>query len=217
MLRVTRVATILALILTFAFAGSSALATDGQYGPYGPSPVQSVTIDKMVNRPDNGSYVDNLSPSDPRFAPGQDVWFQIKVRNPNDQTLYGITVKDFVPDFLDVIATPGSYDAGNRTITINAGDFGGQQEKIYTVHARVVGSGSITDNKGIFCLTNRSQAYNSSVSDEDTAQFCVEKPNTPATVTNVTTIPSTGPEMGLALLTLEALGLSAGLYLRKKI
>ena len=214
MLRVARVVAIFAVAFIFTFAGSSVLANDAQYGPYGPSPVQSVIVDKMVNRPDNGSYVDNLSPSDPRFAPGQDVWFQIKVKNPNDQMLYGVTVKDFVPDYLEVVGTPGSYDSANRTITINAGDFSGQEEKIYTVHARVVGSGSIADDKGIFCLVNRSQAYNSSVSDEDTAQFCVEEKT--SAVTTITTIPSTGPEMGLGLLALNAFGLSAGFYLRKK-
>ena len=220
MIRVTRVVSTLAVVLAFLCVTSFAKATDTQYGSYGPSPIQSVIIDKMVNRPDNGSYVDNLSPSDPRFSPGHDVWFQLKVKNPNDQTLYGVTVKDFVPDFLDVLATPGSYNTDNRTITIDAGDFGGQQEKIYVIHARVVGSGSIPDNKGTFCLINRAQAYNSSVSDEDTAQFCVEKPttttSTTTTVTNVTRIPSTGPEMGLALIGLNMLGLSMGLYLRKK-
>lgn len=211
MLRVARVVALFAVVFIFTCAGSSVLAYDSQYGP---SPVQSIILDKMVNRPDNGSYVDNLSASDPRFAPGQDVWFQIKVKNPNDQILYGVTVKDFVPDYLEVIATPGSYNSDNRTITINAGDFGGQEEKVYTVHARVVGSGSIADNKGIFCLVNRSQAYNSSVSDEDTAQFCVEK--TVRQVSTITTIPSTGPEMGLALLALNAFGFGVGMRLRKK-
>src|SRR3990167_2065429 len=182
MLRVTRVVTIVIAALIFVFAGQLVSANGGQYGPYGPSPVLSIDVNKTVQRANNSDFVDNLSPSDQRFVPGQDVFFRITVKNPTDETLTNVTVKDFVPEFLDIIETPGSYDSSNRTITINAGNFGGQEEKIYTVHARVVGSGSVPSD--VTCRTNRAQAYNSSVSDEDTSQYCIEK-STSTTVTNV--------------------------------
>ncbi len=212
MIRVARVVAVLVAVLVFA--KSSPVVFAQQYGPYGPSPIQNIVVDKLVNKPGSGDFVDNLSPSDPRFAPGQDVFFRIRVKNPNDQALTGVTVKDFIPDFVDVIETPGSGNSSNRTITINAGDFGAQEEKVYVVKARVVGSDKISNDKGIFCLVNRANGSNSSVSDEDTAQFCVEK--TVKQVVNVTQIPSTGPEMGFALLTLNTLGFGAGLYLRKR-
>jgi len=209
---VTRVVTIVIAALIFVFAGQLVSANGGQYGPYGPSPVLSIDVNKTVQRANNSDFVDNLSPSDQRFVPGQDVFFRITVKNPTDETLTNVTVKDFVPEFVDVIETPGSYDSSNRTITINAGDFGPKEEKTYTLKTRAVGKDSMPT--GTACRTNKAQAFNSSVSDEDTSQFCVERVE--KQVTNVTQIPSTGPEMGLGILLINALGFGTGVILRKK-
>ncbi len=212
MIRVTRVVTAFFLTLVFAIATVSVSASDTQYGPYGPSPVQSIEVNKTVQRPEKSDFVDNLSPSDPRFAPTQDVFFRITVKNPTDQNLNDVTVKDFIPDLVDVVEHPGSYDSANRVITIDAGDFEPHQEKTYTVKARVRGQDQLPSDRGIFCLINRAHAFNSAVSDEDTAQFCAEK----QVRKDIPQVPAAGPEMGLGLLLLNALGFSTGVILRKK-
>lgn len=209
MIRVARVVAVLTAVLVFANPASFAQAQ--QYGQYGPSPSLSIVVDKLVNKPARSEFVDNLSPSDPRFLSGQDVFFRLRVKNPTDQTLTNVTVKDFLPDFVEAVEGPGSFDSSTRTVTINAGDFGLQEEKVYDLKVRVVAQDKLPSDKSVVCVVNRAQASNNQVSDEDTAQFCVEKQ-----VVGAVQVPSAGPEIGLALLALNALGFGTGLYLRKR-
>ena len=154
-------AILVALASIFQLLTSNVDAQYGQYGPYGgPEPSLSIMVDKMVGKPvankgdSNGDYVDNLSPSDPRFVPGQEVFFKIKVKNTSDIKLKSVTVND---------------------------------------------------------VLNKAEAFDGDVSDEDTAQFCVEKE-----VMGVTAVPSAGPEQGVALLLGQFSLLGLGILLKRK-
>lgn len=209
---------ILLVVTTIYFLlATNSYAQYGQYG--GPGPSLSILIDKMVGKPidttKGGStdveYVDNLSPSDPRFAPGQVVFFRLKVKNTSNTTLTNVTVKDVVPSYLEPVEGPGTYDASTRTITFAVGDFTADQEKVYILKMRVLAQDQLPADKGLFCLVNKAQAYDGGVSDEDTAQLCVEKQ-----VLGVAKVPSAGPEMGLLLISGELLTLGFGVYLKKR-
>jgi len=189
----------------------------GQYGN-GCTPSQSITINKLVGRVyttkggiTEYEYVGNLSSSDPRFAPEQIVMFQIKVKNTSNIKLTNVTVKDYIPSYLEPIEGPGTYDVSTRIITFSAGDFDPNQEKVYYIKMKVLAQDKLPADKGLFCEINKAQAYNDNVSDEDTAQFCIEKQ-----VVGVVRTPSAGPDMGLGLGILEMLGLGAGFLIRKK-
>ena len=192
-----------------------------QYGQYGgqPAPVQTILIDKMVGKPSAPTkggvvtvqYVDNLTPSDPRFSPGQEVMFKLKVKNTSNVTLNNVTVKDYVPAYIEPVEGPGTFDSMSRVITWDAGSFAPNEEKTYFIKMQLTTQDKMPANKGLFCLTNKSQVYNGYASDDDSAQFCVEK-----TVVGVTTAPKAGPEMGLALMGLNAIGIYVGMRLKKK-
>lgn len=194
---------------------------DAQYGQYGqPTPSQSILIDKMVGRPDssttkggltNVEYVDNLTPSDTRFKPNQDVYFRLKVKNTSNIGQTNVTVRDYFPSYVSPVEGPGSYDDNSRMITFNAGNFSPDEEKVYFIRVRLVGQNLMPADKGLFCLINRATASNDNVSDEDTSQFCVEKQ-----VTDVVKVPQAGPEMGVLLMGGEMAMLGLGLYLKKK-
>lgn len=185
-----------------------------QYGQYGnPGPSYTVLINKLVAMPtDNNNFVDNLSPSDPRFGPNQDVYFKLIVKNTSNITLSNFTVKDFVPADIEPIEGPGSYDSNTRTISFNIGDLAPDEEKSYILKMRVHAQNKLPSDKGLFCEVNRAQVYNIQVSDDDTAQLCIEKK-----VTGVIKVPSSGPEFGLILLGANLFGIGAGLYLKRKI
>ncbi len=218
-----------AILITLIFCASLSLVKNvaadsdndgqyGQYGDYGYPPTQTVLIDKMVGKPyitkggvTEVEYVDNLSASDPRFGPGQEIYFKIKVKNTANTRLTNVTVKDYVPAYLEPLEGPGSYDASTRIITFEAGDFEADEEKIYYIKMQVLPQDKLPADKGLFCEINKAVAYNDQVSDEDTAQYCIEKQ-----VTGVTTVPSAGPAWALALVGLNMVGGAIGLYLRKK-
>ena len=212
-------ATLVALASIFQLLTSNVMAQYGEYGPYGgPEPSLSIMIDKMVAKPvasKGGStdqdYVDNLSPSDPRFLPDEEVFFKIKVKNTSDIKLKDVTVKDFLPDFVEPVEGPGTFDDESREITIPAGDIEIDEEKVFFIKVKVLSQEELPVDQGLICLVNKAQAYDGGVSDEDTAQFCVEKE-----VLGVTEVPSAGPELGLALLIGQFSALSAGLILKKR-
>lgn len=195
-------------VFCYLFLVSSVKADYGQYGQ--PSPSYQILIDKMVAKPNTDQYVDNLSVSDPRFAPNQDIWFQIKVKNTSNQTLTNVKVRDYVPSYLEPLEGPGTWDSNMRIISWNAGDFAVDEEKVYFLKMRVYSTENLPSDKGLFCLVNKSDARNENTYDEDTAQFCIEKE-----VVGVSKVPSAGPEFGLLLLAGNILGLGLGLKLKK--
>lgn len=193
------------LLLCFMFLVTSVYA---QYG--GETPSYSIIIDKMVAKPGTSDYVDNLSVSDPRFAPSQDVWFKIKVKNTSNKTLTNVQVRDYLPWYLEPISGPGSFDSNTRIISWNAGDFAVDEEKTYFLKAKIFSQANLPADKGLFCVINKADARNDNVFDDDSAQLCIEK-----SVQGVTTVPSAGPELGLLILTGNLFGLGLGLKLKK--
>ncbi len=206
----------LAVVFCFAVFVTSVSAQYGQYGQ--PSPSLSILVEKMVEKPNssitdpaNADYVDNLSPTDPRFKANQSIFFKAKVKNTSNTSLYNVTVKDYLPSYIEPVAGPGTYDGNARTITFNAGDFAPNEEKTYYFKMQVDSVQYLPADKSLFCIVNQAKAYNDRVSDDDTAQFCVEKE-----VTGVTKVPSAGPEMGVFLLGLNFAGIGMGMFLKKR-
>jgi len=191
----------------------------GQYGQYGgETPSYSILIDKMVGKPSQekgGSqtltYVDNLSPSDPRFSPNQEVWFKVKVKNTSTQNLTAIQVTDYVPSYLMPIEGPGKWNPDNRTISWNAGNFGVDEEKVYYIKMQVFDQSLLPSDKGLFCVVNKVAAQKDNVAyDDDTSQLCIEKQ-----VVGAKKIPQAGPEMGVLILGLNVLTAGLGLAIKK--
>ncbi len=215
-----KLAIFLVLATSYLLLSTSAFAQYGQYGQYGgTTPNLSIVIDKMVGKPANKGtdieFVDNLSPSDPRFTPNQDVFFRLKVKNTSNVTLTNVQVKDFVPSYIEPVEGPGTYDSNTRTITFGAGDFKPDEEKTYTLKMRVNVQENLPSDKGLFCIVNKSQASNDKALDEDTAQLCIEK-QVQGFVQGVTKVPSAGPELGLAFMAGQLLTLGAGIFLKRK-
>lgn len=197
---------------------SSVNPVRAQYGYGGGGASYSILIDKMVGKPSVNKggttyeYVDNLASSDPRFQPGQEVMFQVKIKNTSNTTLTSVIFKDFVPTYLEPVEGPGSYDSSSRTVTLNAGDFGVDEEKFYYLRMKVVAQDSLPSDKGLFCIVNKAQAYNDQTSDDDTAQLCIEKQ-----VKAGVTTPQAGPEAGLLILSGELALLGLGVFLKKRV
>ncbi len=184
----------------------------GQYGQYGaPVPSQSILIEKMVAKPGTSNFVDNLSPTDPRFAPGQQITFRLAVKNTSDTNLTNVTVKDFVPSFLSPLSGPGNFDSNTQTVSFGAGNFGPSEQKVFTLTMQIASQDKLPVDKGLFCEINKAQASTDKVFDEDTAQFCIEKQ-----VLGAQNVPSTGPEFGLVLIGAELGLLGIGLGLKRR-
>ncbi len=218
----TRVVRIFLVLLAILIAGSM-LPVEAQYGQYGSygqgGQSESMVVDKTIGMSKvttkggttSTTFVDNLASSDQRFYAGQMVTFKVKVRNTSDHKLVNIMVKDTLPATLEAISAK-NYDVNGRTITLSDNlTLNSGEETVFTVNTKVVTQEKLPADQGVFCVYNRAYAYNSVVSDDDTAQFCIEKK-----VLGVKTQPEAGPEYGLGLLALQMFGVASGLYLKKK-
>jgi len=204
-------------VVTFITAASSSVLA--QYGQYTPAPTQSILIDKQVSRPVGQTkggviqyeYVDNLTPSDTRFQPGNDIYFKIRVKNTSSITLNNVMIQDRVPQYLNPIEGPGNYDSTGRTVSFNAGNFNPDEEQTYTFKMQWAAQNQLPADRGLMCVSNYARAYTDTVSDDDTAQACVEKQ-----VINVKAAPKAGPEMNILLIAGELGLLGTGIALNKK-
>lgn len=200
------------IALGMALAVSTMLIQPVFAGSYDSPVHRSIMIDKKVGMPSNtkgGSvtvFYDNIPAQTYSFSPNQDVTYTLKVKNTSGVALTNVIVKDFGPSYMYLKAVGGTLDEGTQTLTIQAGDMAVNEEKSFTVHARIKPASQIPT--GTVCATNKAHASADGVSDTDTAQLCI-KNGTAAT------IPTTGPESGLALLGLASAMGYIGMRLRK--
>jgi len=202
---------------------STVMAGSSQYGQYdGGTPNYSIIVDKMVmtgNQTKGGQevYVDNLSPSDPRFAPGAQVIFQVKVKNTSDVSLYNIQVKDILPEWVDAVEGPGDYDGSTRTISWTYPELKSGEGKLEKITVQIKPQDQLPADQGLMCMNNKATAKADNAYDEDTSQFCLEKQVTMTTKGGqpIKTTPDAGAPL-LAFGALNMLGLGAGIWLKKR-
>ena len=212
------------LILTILAIPASVHAGTSQYGQYGGgAPSYSIVIDKMVaikggaTKGGQPVFVDNLTPSDARYIPGDRVEFQVKIRNTANINLTNVQVQDILPDWLDAAEGPGSYNGATRTITWSYPQLLAGEERIERVVAQVKPQQELPADKGLMCMNNKAVVSANNAYDEDTAQLCVEKQVTMVTTKGGQPI-TQNPEAGAPLLIIGALNLlalGAGIRIRK--
>lgn len=181
----------LAVFLCLSFGAGSVMAD--QYGPYGgPEEQKEILIDKMVGMPidvkggTSVQYVDNIAADDYLFSSNEAVYFRLLVRNTSDVRLEDVVISDFAPDYFGLIENPG--DVEGDVLTLNAGDFEPNEEKVFIIRGRV----DTSIPAGTTCVTNRARAESGDVADEDTSQFCIQSEG------GIEIPPETIPEAGAA-------------------
>lgn len=231
-----------AIALTLlAVSSTSALAAGSNYGTNQCQPIYGggescpktpqFEINKTVQNPKSQSFVDNLSVSDPRFAPEQVVPFKLTVKNTSDTALSKIVIKDILPDFVDFAGGIGNFDANSRTLTINLEKLDVNESRDFFIQAKVKTADKLSQN--VTCVVNQSTMTVNDKTAQDNSAFCIEKtlttpttqsnPGNPAITkgglpvyppTKATTTPQTGPEaLSLFGLIPSAIG---GFILRRK-
>src|SRR5579871_1302574 len=102
------------LFIPKAFADSTTTVQNCQpiYGG-GQTCVQSgnLLINKTVQNPQTGQFVDNLGVNYPEFGPNQSVTLQIALTNTGGSTLSNINVQDIFPQFVAFISGNGNFNS----------------------------------------------------------------------------------------------------------
>lgn len=180
-----------------------------------------ISINKTVQNPQNGQFVDNLSVNDPRFSPNQIVTFQISVINTGSSQVPQVIVKDIFPNYVNFVSGPGNFDNNSKTLTFIAYNLNPNETRNFTLQGKIVDTNQLPSDT-ITCIVNQSMltATDSSQA-QDNSQFCIQKEQTVTKgglpivpPTTMTTTPATGPEM-IPLIGMIPAGI-AGWFLRKK-
>jgi uncharacterized repeat protein (TIGR01451 family) len=180
--------------------------------------VGQISIRKLVSHPQTGTFVENLTINDPKFAPNQNVTFQIIITNSTGSTINRAVVKDVLPQFVNFVSGPGSFDQNTKTLTFEAVNLLPNESRSFTFQARVVAENQLPQD--ITCVVNQATFTADSMQAQDNAQLCIQKsvavtkgglPVAPPS--KVTVTPPTGPEM-LPLIGLLPAGIG-GWFLRR--
>ena len=203
------VLSVLASLVLFARPVYADMCTT-QYGGETTCKPSDLTINKEVRNPSSLNFVENLSASDPTFAPGADVLYRLIIKNTSGETFNPVYVKDVLPSFLTFVSGPGSYDSGSRTLTFELKEVYAGETRTVDIMARVNNVSSF-DGKSFVCVTNYAEAKALNRFDSDTAQICVQNQ-----VLGVTTLPVAGFNDYFLLLPFAGVGLTGFAMLKKK-
>jgi len=218
---------VLSVVATALVAGASYADSNCQpiYGG-GQTCITStnILINKRVQNPNNGQFVDNLSINDPRFVANQNVIFQLVVTNTGNTNLDKVVVKDIFPQFINFVSGPGNFDTNSKTLTFEVNNLVAGESRTFSVEGRISTDKDLTAGSGINCIVNQAtaQIVSNGQMSQDNSQLCIQKGVAPTTKGGLpvlpapvmTTTPPTGPEMAVLPL-LSGSGI-LGYFLRKK-
>jgi uncharacterized repeat protein (TIGR01451 family) len=192
------------LVLGFleTILAKSAWATvhcEQQYGGEVCVAVGNLEINKLVWDPTSEKFVDNLDVTDHNFASGEEVAFQLRIKNTGDASFSKVEVKDTLPSFLSLVS-------GELSFEISELDSG--ETEIRDIKARVKDASQWPDDRSVICDVNQAQAKADNESAKDTAKLCVSQK-----LIKVKVLPVTGPEKLPWLLSFALIGGLTGLAL----
>lgn len=216
-----------------AFTGSAFASNNGGYGTIECQPIygggetcetsNKFVLDKKVLHPTKTKgnvevYVDNLSINDPKYAPSQQIKFQFTVTNTGTTKLDEVTFTDFLPNYVEFVSGPGSFDSNTNKLTYTIEDLNANETRQFVIVAKVKGANSLPNTQNTVCVVNQASLTRGNDESRDNSQFCIEKttkgglPVMPAP--KMTQTPSTGAE-SLALIGLIPAAVG-GLFLRRR-
>lgn len=184
--------------------------------------IGKIVVNKTVQNPQTGQFVDNLGTNDPKHSPNQNVTFQISITNTGSTTVPQVVVKDILPGHVTFVSGPGNFDNNTKTLTFLIFNLNPNETRNFTLQAKVVDINQLPASENITCVVNQAiiTATDTSAS-QDNSQFCIQKPQVTTKgglpilpPPKVPVTPPTGAEM-LGLIGLIPAGLS-GWFLRRK-
>ncbi len=172
-------------------------------------------IDKKVQNPSTKEFVDGLYGNDPKYAVNQQVPFQITVQNVSDTKISTIEVVDTLPQYVQFVSGPGSYNKDANTLSFVIASLEPGQSQTVTIQTKVTDQ-AINTNNGYVCVTNNVRTVVKDMANsDDSAQFCIAQTlKVYPPVLGIKQTPPTGPVDAALPILISMAG--AGMYLTRK-
>ena len=150
-----------------------------------------LTINKQVKNPITNIFVENLTTTDPTFAPGSTISYRLFVTNSSGET-FQATVKDILPPYITgfVSGSPGnfSFDATNKVLTFKVSNLIAGQSRTFDVTFTIAPASQFPAGKSLFCVTNVAEVTALNRKDSDSAQACFQN----GQITGISYLPIAG-------------------------
>lgn len=188
----------LALLLFFAsifLLAPKALAADGSCtsiygGGQSCPPPFGMTLNKTVQNPQTGAFVENLGLNDAKFQSDQNTNFHITVANTGGKTIKKIMVEDTFPQFVTVVSGAGNVDIKTNKVTFDILDLKPGESRTFTLTGKIASQSALPADKTVLCVTNTVKATNTEHAGNpltDTTQLCITKQGQPGQSTTTIT------------------------------
>lgn len=180
---------------------TTVLATDfPDYQPEVVVKISDLEVNKRVFDPERGRFVDNLDVTDHKFVPGDEITFQIIIKNVGEVDFEKIRVEDSLPDFLRPV------DKDDLDFEIH--DLNPGEEAVTEIKAKVKDEKHLPKDQSVICGFNVAKVKTEKQEGKDVAKVCITKK-----VAVIKVLPVTGPEKLPLVLSLSLVGGLAGVAL----
>jgi uncharacterized repeat protein (TIGR01451 family) len=196
-------------LMAFNAQKASARCVD-QYGGGQTCYEGELQVNKMVKNPESGNYTDNLYSNDVKYSPDQEIWFRVTIKNTGSDNLSNVEIKDKFPDYVLFDSGNGFWNATDKTLSWKIDNLSTNESKDYEIKGKIVGSGSLPNDAGTYCVNNYAEAKKDSKFASDTAYFCISKK-----VLGMTSMPKTGANLLLTISLLISISIISFISFRK--
>lgn len=168
------ITTSVSLFALSLFIGASTVFADctNQYGSSVPCQPDNLVINKQVQDPINGTFVENITSA--RFVNGNSVIFRLTVENTSGESFKEVIVEDKLPENLDYVDSDptGSYDKTTKTVLVKLGTVPAGEKRTIFIWTKVAGT---FPQENTFCRDNWSKVSSPARPNgtTDTARVCI--------------------------------------------
>jgi uncharacterized repeat protein (TIGR01451 family) len=141
-----------------------------QYGGNEECQPSDLTINKQVINPITKVFVENLTTTDPLFAPGSEITYRLIIKNNSGETFNPVNVKDILPSYLTFIAgSPGTfdYDTSINVVNFKLENFYAGETRSFDLRCKVASNATAS------CISNVAEVRALNRFDSDSAQACI--------------------------------------------
>jgi uncharacterized repeat protein (TIGR01451 family) len=163
-------------------------------------------LDIKIKHPQSGEYTDNIKAEEVTFLPGQEVEFQVEVKNNAAFDLQDVVVNNKLDANVEFISGPGNYDQNSHTIGWLEDRILKEETKQYYIKLKVTPKGTSQNDPN--CVKNSVEAKKDSALVSDSTEFCFQN----KVLSTVSELPKTGVSVFNILLLATVLSGMVALY-----
>lgn len=133
-------------------------------------------VEKTVQNPKDGTFVQILEPNQTRIQPGNTMIFRIVITNTSEKTLENIQITDQFSDTLRFTTSQkGTFNESDNRLTYTIDSLPKGESETFDLQATIKPESELPSVTGPLCAINVVSATQAKESESANVQFCIEK------------------------------------------